>query len=154
MQSFLDKNNRKWDVEINAYTAKKVREATGVYLGRMDQNTLSELSDPTKLSDVLYAACQKQAEKANVTADDFAEALDGNAAENATKALYAAIVDFFPTAQRDKLKAMLDKAIEIRDALGDGALKVIQELDVAEIVRKAFAEDAPAAAAQPESQPQ
>lgn len=122
MATFLDNQNRKWTVEINLSTVRRVKTLTGVdILAETGSGKLFErlANDPIMLCDVLYAVVQPQCEKAApvVTDEDFGAALSGDSIATATDALLQGIVDFFPSARRALLQKILTKSKELDSAM-------------------------------------
>ena len=117
MKSFTDNKGRTWTLDVTVATVKRVRS-----LCRVDLNSIVELdknnrpsaellerlsSDPVLLVDVLYAVCKPQADKQNITDEDFGEAMAGDAIEHATTALLEEVIDFFPEAKRLVMQKIL-----------------------------------------------
>lgn len=110
---------RTWSLALNIGVVRRVESLTGINLAVADANTFSALADDVfKFVDVLCAIVRPQLESAGVSDDSFAEGLAGQALEDASNAMLAALVDFFPpkrsavvTHAFDKLKAMEDAAI-------------------------------------------
>ena len=116
-----------WTVQITVATIKRVQALVGVnLLDVLDSKShlLEKLStDPILLCDVLYAICQEQAQAANITDEQFGQALAGDVIDHATTALLQELADFFPAAKRQVLKKALaklrqveEKALEIASA--------------------------------------
>ena len=66
-------------------------------------------SDVLLLVDVLYAAVQPQAERQNISDEQFGEGLAGDVISDATTALLEALVAFFPEPRRRLLKTAAAK---------------------------------------------
>ena len=138
MKTFKDNAGRTWTIALNVTTQRRIRDLAQVNVLEIlgdERPTLYERlqSDTILLCDVLYAACQPQAEKEGVTDEQFGEALAGDAIDHATKALLDEIVDFSPS-PRDR--ANLRKVI---DALDQGMEKtrdlIKARLDAGELDR-------------------
>lgn len=118
MQKFVDTAGRVWVVEINVATIKRVRRLTEVNLLEVVEGELIErLSrDPVLLCDVLYAVCQPQADRESVSDEAFGAGLAGDCLSDATAALLAGLVAFFPEPRRRLLAKAAAKysAVEAR----------------------------------------
>ena len=132
MKSFTDNKGRTWMIEVTVATVKRVRALCKVDLNsivELDKNSkpsaelLERLSsDPVLLVDVLYAVCKPQADKQNITDEDFGEAMAGDAIEHATTALLEEIVDFFPATKR----LVMQKILSASRRFGDAARKKLE----------------------------
>ena len=148
MKTFIDKKNRKWELELNVGSARRVKDETGVNMlnllslesnGRASTEPLEKLiDDPFALVNVLYALCRKQAEKENISDEDFAEIFDADVIEAATNALIEEIINFSPAAKRKALTKFYQtaqriaaaKEAELEKTLNDGTLdaKIEEEM--------------------------
>lgn len=63
-------------------------------------------ADPMKVAELLWSLCESQAEKREVTPEQFAAALDGDTIVKAVEAFIAAVIDFFPRRRVLLTKAM------------------------------------------------
>lgn len=117
MQSFLDKNKKKWTIEINVGNARKVKAECNIDLinaidfsAGSEKNVLQELhDDPCALVDVIWCLCREQAQKENVDEYTFATLFNADAIVAATDALVEEIINFSPPAK----KAALIKVYQI-----------------------------------------
>jgi hypothetical protein len=129
--------NNVWTVQITVATIKRVQAMVGVnLLDVLDSKSrlLEKLStDPILLCDVLYVICQQQAQSANVSDEQFGEALAGDVIDHATTALLQELADFFPTAKRQVLRKALTKLREVEEK----ALQIASaQLDSPELQRQ------------------
>jgi hypothetical protein len=101
MRSFTDRAGTKWDVEINVSAIKRVRGLLNInLLDVVDGKLLDDLiRDPIRLCDIIYALCKPQADQLGLNDEAFGQRMAGDAIAQATDALTAEIVDFFPNAQ-------------------------------------------------------
>ncbi len=112
MAKFKDQCGREWLVVVNVGVIEHARDLAGVNLA--DLNELAELgADPVKLVKALYATCDPESQ--GVTPEDFAKAMAGDSLEDAGNALVEAVVDFFPSSRREKIRKLL--------TLGRGAVE-------------------------------
>ena len=109
MKTFTDNQKREWRIEITVATVKRVRSLTKVdLLAIFDGELVGKLAtNPVLLCDVLYAVCKPQADAADVSDEQFGEALAGEAIDNATTALLGALTDFFPNQPRQTLTRLV-----------------------------------------------
>lgn len=112
MHSFKDNAGRSWNVVVNAATVKRVRERIGVNLVDILGGDLLQrlITDPIALADVVFAVCEPDMKKANVTSEAFGEAMAGDSIDEATKALLEAFSDFLPTTEA---RANLARAVDV-----------------------------------------
>ena len=148
MKSFTDNLGRTWTLVVNVATIKRVRALCGVDLnaiievedGKPETRLLEKLStDPVLLVDVLYAVCQPECDRRQVTDEDFGSAMAGDAIDLATSALLDEIIDFFPDAKRQAFRKILSATRRFEEiakkrlskALADSAFedKIVSELE-------------------------
>ena len=111
MKTFNDNAGRTWTVAINVDAIKRVRSLAGVNLLEAVEGTLLEklVSDPVLLCDAIYAVCKPEADRLNISDQDFGRSMAGDAIDLATTALLEELVDFFPKARRELLGKALAK---------------------------------------------
>ena len=148
MKSFTDNLGRTWTLVVNVATIKRVRALCGVDLnaiievedGKPETRLLEKLStDPVFLVDVLYAVCQPECDRRQVTDEDFGSAMAGDAIDLATSALLDEIIDFFPDAKRQAFRKILSATRRfeeiakkrLSEALADSAFEdnIVSELE-------------------------
>lgn len=107
MKVFKDNKNNKWEIEINMFTVKQVKDLLGVNIVDLnDEQVMSKIKDDMIfIIDVIYVLCKKQIDERKMDECSFAEGLLGDALENAVSAFIEAWTDFFPLATRKRLKA-------------------------------------------------
>jgi hypothetical protein len=112
MHSFNDTAGRQWRIIVNVRSIRRVRDMAGIDLMQSAGGDLLGriASDPVLLVDILWALCEPQATAAGITADDFAEAMLGDAIAEATTAFLGDLVGFFPSQTRSLLQRVLDAA--------------------------------------------
>jgi hypothetical protein len=102
MRTFKDNVPREWQVAINVTSIKRVRDLAKYDLLSVSKtsNPLTELAaDPVKLCDVLYCLVKADADKLNVTDEDFGRAMAGDALLAGYNALAEELVDFSQSPQ-------------------------------------------------------
>lgn len=108
MPVFKDANGREWLVKLDGPKIRDVRQQCSIDLGALDPAIFDKLeSDPVLLVDVLWVLCRGQCD--GVTDAQFGQALVGDPIEAATKALYDAYCDFFPSRKRSLLRSLAEK---------------------------------------------
>ena len=134
MQSFQDKNGRKWNIELNVGTAKRVKAECGVDLvnaitltrdGKAQVSELESLAEaPVLLVDVLFSLCRVQAQECGVDDFAFAELFNADAVEESCNALMEEIINFSQPAKRKALTRIYKTAQNV-------AVKMEKQLEAA-----------------------
>ncbi|UDQ96815.1 hypothetical protein AAEX28_07090 [Lentisphaerota bacterium WC36G] len=136
MRTFKDKKNTEWQISITIGTLRAVRDKCNLDLNNLmappqenitnalddenitnlsieqlqkslNEDVLTQLSnDIILLVDTLYVLCSQQAAENSVTAEEFANRLDGKIIDTAFHALIDELIDFFP-----KTKAVYCKTV-------------------------------------------
>ena len=122
MHTFADNLGRTWYVAVNVTTIRRVRGALDIDLYQLVDDGMQALgrlvADPVRLADVLYVLCKDEADKANVTDEDFGRAMAGDAIALATDAFLAELTDFFPDERsRAALRRVIAAGREVRTKL-------------------------------------
>ncbi len=140
MRNFIDSSGRVWVVDINVATVKRVKALAEINLLEVVQGDLIERlsTDPVLLADVLYAVCQPQALREQVSDEAFGQALAGDVIDRATTALLEGLIEFFPEPRRRllekataKYRQVQTKALELLEANLDNPqleAKILQQL--------------------------
>ena len=140
MRNFIDSSGRVWVVDINVATVKRVKAIAQINLLEVVQGDLIERlsTDPVLLADVLYAVCQPQALREQVSDEAFGQALAGDVIDRATTALLEGLIEFFPEPRRRllekataKYRQVQTKALELLEANLDNPqleAKILQQL--------------------------
>ncbi len=120
MKTFTDNAGRAWTVTLNVAALKRVRSLAQVDLLDLQGGRVFErlFGDPVTLCDVLYAVCKPEADKAQVSDEDFGRSMAGDAIEHATRALIAELIAFFPNPRE---RAALSRVVQAMDAAMDRA---------------------------------
>jgi hypothetical protein len=144
MQSFADNAGRVWTVRLNVDVLRRVRALCKVNLMDAASGDLADrlAADPVLLCDVLYAVCKAEA---------FAEALGGDAIDEATAALLEELVDFFPKRRREVLRRAMAKRADLQERAAGAAIELIEsgileervETAIGEVFRTAGSSDSP-----------
>jgi hypothetical protein len=111
LKTFKDNAGRTWTLAVNIAAMKRVKTLLNVNLMDAVENDLIQklATDPVLLCDVIYAICKPEADKQNITDEQFGQAMAGDAIEHATVALLEELVDFFPEAKRRVLRKVVEK---------------------------------------------
>ena len=130
IRSFKDTEGREWTLRIDVNAIRKLR-AIGVDFNELAAEGLARLkTDFVLLCDVLYLLCKDQADRRNVTDEDFGRGLAGDVIASATEALILAVVDFFP---HEKVRTTLLRADRLerkaRDELLTRQTRKVEELE-------------------------
>lgn len=140
MRNFIDSSGRVWVVDINVATVKRVKTLAQVNLLEVVQGELIERlsTDPVLLADILYAVCQPQALREQISDEAFGQALAGDVIDRATTALLEGLIEFFPEPRRRllekataKYRQVQTKALELVEANLDNPqleAKILQQL--------------------------
>jgi hypothetical protein len=150
MAKLKDNKGREWEVLIDVPQLKRVRERVKFDLGKLFANDLAGLrqlaTEPEVLVDVLFVLVQEEAEKRNVSPEDFGRSLAGDSLEAGFDALMEALADFYPSRQAKPLRALLAKNRDLSEALSQRALTAIASLDSTAILNGSLG--APAASSE------
>jgi hypothetical protein len=118
MQTFTDKNNDKWDIELNVGTARKVLSECKIDLinvldfdeQKQEKSVLEKLADdPILLVDVLYCLCSTQARERNLDDFAFASLFSAETIVQATECLMEEIINFSPPVTKKILMKIYTK---------------------------------------------
>ena len=116
MPSYKDLNGKSWTVQISAQDIITLKKTLDIDLMKSlndEGKTLYGITeDVEKLVNVLHLLCADQAEKAGVSATEFARGLGGDTLENATKAFIDAFIEFLPPQKRAFVKMAEEKREE------------------------------------------
>ena len=148
MKTFRDNASRTWNLALNVYAVKKVRDLMGVDLLDLDSGDKPEdkllsrlIADPILLVDLLYVVCKDQADKEGVTDEQFGQAMSGDVIDAASKAFLEELADFTPS-PRDRARAkkvieatwtLIDRAQDLLDAKAEKQLPAACEALLAEM---------------------
>ena len=148
MKTFRDNASRTWNLALNVYAVKKVRDLMGVDLLDLDSGDKPEdkllsrlIADPILLVDLLYVVCKGEADQKGVTDEQFGQAMAGDVIDTATKAFLEELADFTPS-PRDRARArkviqatwtVIDRAQDLMDAKVEKELPAAVEKFLAEM---------------------
>ncbi len=113
--TFNDTSGRQWDVSLTVGAIKRVREALGLSLADLSEQTLASLiDDPSLIADVCWHICKPAA--GSVTEEQFYAGLDGPTVDAASSALLEAVVNFCRSPRRPLVQKILDKLRRVEAA--------------------------------------
>ncbi len=142
MKSFNDNLGRDWPVVVNVAAVKRVRGLVGVNLLEIVDGSLIDklITDPVLLCDVIYAICKPEADKREISDEQFGEAMAGDAIDHATKALLDELVNFSPSPRtRANLRKVLDLTYRIIERADETIARRIDSGEVARAAEQALA---------------
>jgi hypothetical protein len=138
MHKFKDSEGREWQVSLNGYQLKKLKDTIG-FDARDHESILQAANDPILLCNVMYVLCEDQAKNLDLTDEDFGRAMGGDAIEQAADAYMQETADFFPR-QKPALKAMLARMTETQDRATALATEKLNSPAMATLIQRAMAE--------------
>lgn len=131
-----------WILQIDAPSIIGVRNEHGIDLGKGVECFDRLTAEPVTCQQVIWSLCRKQAEASGISSDTFFGFLaDGDVGEQAGRQLFEAIIDFFPSSQREGLRTMLATHFEAMQEAGKMiAERVKAEREGGSIKKKAIDE--------------
>lgn len=141
MKYFYDKTGKQWEIVIDVKTLKRVDALCGIKLlslvdfeeknGEINNELLMKLAtDPILLIDVLYACIKTQADKNNISDEDFGTAFTGDELEPALRALIDEVASFFPEPKRTMLRRMISAANKYNEAEKAMIMKELEKNEI------------------------
>ena len=153
--TFEDTEKRAWQIKLSVNAIKRVKENAGVDLlmpvptKQMTEEELGEITDYSQLptlmrlqadvdcfADVLYQLVKPQCEKADVSQDDFLDAISGATIKEARDIFWPLYADFFHEAGQEPMAQLVELAGKGYETLLT-AIDVDQTQIIEEISRKA-----------------
>jgi len=127
MKTFKDNEGRSWNVSVNVAAMKRVKTLLNLNLmDAVESDLIQRLAtDPMLLCDVIYAICKPDADKRNVSDEEFGQSMAGDVIEHATVALLEELVDFFPDAKRQVLRKAVEKFKKVQTRAVETAYKYL-----------------------------
>lgn len=136
MVTWKDKNGAEWVCEITVKTLKDIKKRLDIDLMQVDKTIERVITDVCLLCDVLFVIHSSECEKRGISDEDFGTLLAGDAIADATQAFIDAMINFFPSQQRDLLAKISKKRQEVMARILEKTDKEIDNLDVEELVKK------------------
>jgi hypothetical protein len=117
MATFKDNENREWTLYIDIQAARDIRKQLGVDILDIVDGLNRIAADPVLLVDVLWMLVAQQAERLQISDEDFGRSLRGEAIEVACDAFMDALTDFSPPRQRRILTQLRSMTTTLQDVL-------------------------------------
>jgi hypothetical protein len=131
--TFKDTKGREWTIAVNAFTAGDVKKRCGVDLFNLAGvdgkfKPLTDLfGDVMMLVDVVFVLCQKQAEEASISDEEFGRSLAEDVILEARNALGNALVEGLPgKGRREVLRRLLELGKKAEDRLTERGLQAME----------------------------
>ena len=120
-RTFKDLNGREWTILFTGPVFEAVEKALGIDISKEDGSGLMEAcAKGWQVVRICWIACEQQAVKAGVSAEQFGEAMaSGDVIQQAQNALQDALVFF----TRPKLRPALSQIFRSREELTDAAVE-------------------------------
>lgn len=144
MRSFVDGQERSWELALNVTALKRLRGALNLDLMKaLDDHgeLLGRLaSDPVLLCDALYVLCREQVGSRNMSEEQFGEMIAGETWERACNAFLEELVDFFRGRRaHPALVKLLAKMKQMEKAAATHAEKLLDDPGLTAAMEKALA---------------
>lgn len=133
MSKFTDTEGRVWNVQLSVYLAKQVKQRLNVdLLNEQIHETLASLTDDiVKGVDVLYVLCSQQAEKNNVTDEEFGRSLSGDVLFDGINAMVEALIDFFPNPKKRMwIRKLWEKSTDHQNQTNEKMLAILENEEI------------------------
>lgn len=156
MATFKDNRGRSWGIEISITVLRRVRNELDLNLVEIFSGDLLDrlAGDPLLLGELLWVLCAEQAERLQVSPEEFG-ALAGDALAGpggALEALEVALADFFPTPKKSALKLWIQKRNRMEGLAIDAATRDLKS-DRMENLLKKILEETNEEESEPSSEP-
>lgn len=126
LTSFTDAKGNIWAVSLSIGAVKRVRELTGVDLGKFfgrgpeADRTREQLADLITVANVLFAIVKPQADGKGITDEQFGELLVGDVISDASDALIEGLLSFQPSREG---RAALRQLLAAQKRVAEGRLR-------------------------------
>lgn len=125
-RSFTDTAGRTWPMTITVTDLKRVRQLTGIELGKLTLQGLAELvADPATFADMLYVLVKDDADRIGVSDEQFGRSLSGDGLQSAALAFWRAWADFCPSQTRQVVLGLAARAMQTQEEVVTAALAVL-----------------------------
>lgn len=153
MHTFKDSAGRTWPLHIDVTAIKRVRELVGVdLLKACEGEVISQLADdPVMLVDVVCALLRPQMDAREITDEQLAEALVGDAIDAASTALVEDLISFFQAGKRSVLTKLHEKLTRLYQAREQVALTGLDAVPLERIIATAMTEAGASSTSSPAS---
>jgi len=135
VHSFKDTEGRPWVLSISVFQAKRVKALLGVDLLSLFDNKCEGLialvTDMVTLVDVLYVLCMEEANKRNVSDEDFGKAMGGDVLQFAVEAFTDELIDFFPDPKRrSAIRKIMTTSRKLQDKMMEEMETEVEKINV------------------------
>jgi len=122
---FKSSDGKTWLLHFTIGMVRRLRAEMGFdFADLQGGKALMEVgNDPEKYGQLLWVLCEKQADLAKISEEDFAESLDGDAVESSATALELAIVNFTRKSARSAVRNVMKQAATAQEA----AMEVVED---------------------------
>jgi len=135
MNTFKDKEGREWKLSINFHSLRQCKE-NGIDLTVPD-TIVGIGNDPYRLGITLWTLIEPQAERRDVSPEEFAEACDtGEVIAAAVDALIGALLDFTRPDRRTALRKALDAQAAVEQQAIGMAMEMIDNGEIGKAATK------------------
>ena len=127
MKTFKDNKGRSWELDLNVYAIKRVKDLLKVDLLDLEDGRIFKLllSEPITLCDTVYVLIKPEADEKGISDDDFGISMAGDAIEHATTALLEELTDFFPNPAR---RAVMRKTLKKMKGLEGLVVEIVEKM--------------------------
>lgn len=143
MKTFADSQGQTWELSINSFAIKRIRDLLSIDLLEVaiDRGALLTRlgDDPVLLVDLLYVLCRAQCEARQMTDEQFAAAIVGDGLYRAERAFLEELVGFFPPGKRAVLDAALAKLRQFISAAEERTLEKLADPELDRAVAERIA---------------
>jgi hypothetical protein len=129
-----DKEGRFWDIKIDLWNLRRVRQALDINLLEILEKESSlghELDDPVRSVELIWCLCQPQAAEREISEQSFWEALDQDMLDAAGLAILEGLANFSRAAVRPAMAKVAEKTRKLQETLSARVVAVLAsgELD-------------------------
>lgn len=128
---FKDQEGREWTVRFDGRSMTKIQEELGVNIcdAFADAKGFSESVKPSQSAAMVWIAIQAEAEKKGIDADQWLEAMWGDALIQMNDAFWAALINFSqPEKIRNAAQNLHEKTTRVIDRKIDRKVKELEDL--------------------------
>lgn len=130
MRTYRDAQNHEWTLSIDIATAKRLRAVLQLDINDLTNDNqrdfLQRLADPIFMADVLFVTLRPQADRLNVSDEDFGSAHTLETLETAIEIWWDALLDFFPSRLKEVLQVVVQEARRVGTAAKGMAQRAIE----------------------------
>lgn len=132
MHQFKDSQGEKWEIVLDTTKVRSLREALGIDLFAIDENSALEalMNDDVVLVDCVSWICTSQIEQRQLSVEEFCGRLTGDALDDACDALIDELVFICRRRKREVIAAAWDKAKTFQGVAAERAIQAIQSTEL------------------------